>query len=71
MAGFVAGVHLPKIAAKIYKFCERTKPGDVTELTRRAKSGNTDSEMLKDGARSVFKFRKFETVWVFARFMKV
>jgi len=66
MAGVVAGLHISKIAAKIYKFRERTKYGDVTELTRRAKSGNPDSEMLKDGARSVFKFRKFEAVRAFA-----
>lgn len=66
MAGFVTGVHLPNVAAKIYIFCERTKPGDATELTRRAKSVKTSSEMLKDGAHSVFKFRKFESVRAFA-----
>lgn len=71
MASFVTGVHLPKIAAKIYKFCERTKSGDATELTRRAKSGIPDSEMLKYGERSVSEFRKFEEVRAFARFMKV
>lgn len=71
MADVVAGLHPPKIAAKIYIFCERTKLGDATELTRSAKSGSPDSEMLKDGARSVFKFRKLGAVRAFAKFTKV
>lgn len=63
MACCVAGLHLPKIAAKIYIICERTKLGIDTELTRRAKSVETESKVLKYGEDNVRKFRKIGAVW--------